>query len=154
MPQCRNLRGRLVGDRFHRAEFPASICASCSEERFRIGIFQSRDDRGRTEPGEEGQKNAADFNDGEHCDYDFRNHRHEHTDRIAFAEPKNAEGVRHAIDLVAQFLIRELTCRPVFDFSCYGQLLIALRVCVFIEQVVDDVHFAAYAPMRPRFAVV
>ena len=40
----------------------------------------------RAEPGEQRQKDAADLDDGQHRDDDFRRHRHEHADRIAFAQ--------------------------------------------------------------------
>ena len=38
MPQRWNLCGRMIGDRFHRAKFPASIRSGSGEERFCVGV--------------------------------------------------------------------------------------------------------------------
>src|SRR5206468_9070433 len=104
------------------------------------------------EAGEEREKDPADLNDGEHRHYDFRYHRQEHADGVAFAEPETPERIRHAIDLIAQFFVSELACRAVFDFGFDGQLLIDLRLGVLVEQVVNDVHLTTDAPMRPWFS--
>jgi hypothetical protein len=55
--------------------------------------------------------------------------------------------------LIPQFFVGELAGRTVFDFGFDGQLLVDLRVGVFIEQVVNDIHFATHAPARPGFTV-
>src|SRR5437667_7158767 len=109
MLQRWNLGGGFIGNWFHRAKFSAAVCSSGSEERFGVSVIQSRHNRPCTETGEERQKNSADLNDGEHRHYDFRNHRHEHTDGVVFAEAKSAKRVGHAIDLIAQFLVSERT---------------------------------------------
>src|SRR6266480_6005232 len=101
MLQRWNLGGGFIGDWFHRAKFSAAVRSSGSEERFGVSVIQSRHNRPCTETGEERQKNSADLNDGEHRDHDLRNHRHEHTDGVAFAEPETAEGIGYAIDLIA-----------------------------------------------------
>src|SRR5262249_8571319 len=98
------------------------------------------------------QEHSADLNDGEHRDDDFRNHWHEHSDGVAFAEPEAAEGICHAIDLLPQFLVRERTSGSVFSFGFNRRLFVGRRIGVFIEHVVDDVHFAVDAPFCPRFA--
>src|SRR5438093_4772862 len=68
--------------------FTAPPTTICGEECFGFGIVESRNDGLRPEPGEQWQENPANFDDGEHCDDNFRNHRHEYAKDITFAEAK------------------------------------------------------------------
>ena len=87
MPQRRDLRSRFVRDRFHRAKLAAPISSSRGEKYFRLGIFESRNDRRCAETREQRQENSADFDNGKHRDNDFWNHRHEHAYRVPFGKP-------------------------------------------------------------------
>ena len=90
MAQRWNLGGGFVGDCFHRTKFSAAVRPSGGEERLCFGVIQSRHNCRCAESGKKRQKNSADLNDGEHRDDDFRNHRHEHSNGVAFSEPKTA----------------------------------------------------------------
>ena len=59
----------------------------------------------------------------------------------------------HFVYLPAQFFIREGARRAMFDLRLDGETIIDLGAGVFIEHVVDDVHFTIHAPLRPRFAL-
>ncbi len=58
----------------------------------------------------------------------------------------------HHVHLFAQLFISERAGGAFFDFRLDGKAIVDLGAGVFIEHVVHDVHFAADAPARPRFA--
>ena len=67
--------------------------------------------------------------------------------------PRLRREIAISIDLIAQFFVRDRASSSVFGFGFDRRLLVGRRVGVFIEHVVDDVHFAVHAPFRPRLAV-
>src|SRR5205807_9595786 len=111
-------------------------------------------DCGSNEARKKWQKNSADLDDREHGDDNFRHHRHEHTDGVAFAKTKTAQGRGYRIHFFAQFFVSERAGGAVFDFRFDGESIVDFAAGIFIEQVVHDVHFAADTPVRPRFALV
>src|SRR5215471_18495729 len=116
MPHRRNLRGGFISDRLHRPKFSAAVAPCRGEERFGIGVIQSRYDCRCAKTGEKGKKNSTDFNDGEHRHYNLWHHWHEHTDGVTFTEPQTTKAIRHPIDFIAQFSVGKRTGSSVFDF--------------------------------------
>src|SRR5437870_13680700 len=88
MFQRRNLRRRLVGDRFDRAKLSTTISSSPGEKSSRVGAFSSTNDGGRAEGGEERHESSAESYDGKDRDDKSGDPWHAHAARTPSAQPE------------------------------------------------------------------
>jgi len=131
MPQRRNLSGRIICDRFIGQNFPRRYVPAAVKSAFASASFNRDTIAAAPKPEKSGRKIPPILMIASMAITISGTIGMNHADGVAFAESENAEGVRHAIDLIAQFFVGDLRARCRLQFRFDGQLLIDLRVRVF-----------------------
>ena len=149
LPQRRDLRSGCVSHRLHWHDLSTPEKSIRRDQCAGIRIAQSRGDRLRSVSGKERQKNRADLDDREHGHHALRSHWHEDTDRVALSQADRAQRIRRLVHLAAQLAIRQHRHRALLALPSQRYPRVRRSPGVFIEAVVDDIHSAAHAPLRP-----